>query len=255
MSTNGVQLGNLTKLTREDQWSLWLEDLEDVIYLNKLRDYYDGTVQPPAGLGTEQQQAEFRDKHDLLRVLIHSSISPEIREKMRHHGYDRTKHRGKEIINFAEKSIKLISGNMDMLYANMWKDLRRADFASWGAFTAEFRRLYTKFRECGQEVTCKSACIHLFQKVKMYLPIWAEINEIRFLTEPDVDKLLLELESRGRQLEYEGVTLTNLKAYGDRNPRESVSDSKSKGAAKKNERTEENFDQKEDLSQGQTSGQ
>jgi hypothetical protein len=173
MSTNGVQLGNLTKLTREDQWSLWLEDLKDVIYLNKLRDYYDQTVQLPAGLGTEQQQVEFRDKHNLLRVLIHSFISPEIREKMRHHDYNRTKHRGKEIIDFAEKSVKLISGNMDMLYANMWKNLRRADFASWGVFTAEFRCLYTKLRECGQEVTRKSACIHLFQKVRMYLLIWA----------------------------------------------------------------------------------
>ena len=138
MSTNNVQLGNLTKLVREDQWSLWLEDLEDVIYLNKLRDYYNGTVQPPTGLGTEQAQTEFRDKHDLLRVIIHSSLSGEIREKMKHHSYDKNIHRGKEIVDFVERSVKLISGNMDMLYDNMWADLRRADFASWAAFTAEF---------------------------------------------------------------------------------------------------------------------
>jgi hypothetical protein len=69
MSTSNVQLGNLTKLARENQWSLWLEDLEDVIYLNKLQSYYNWTVQQPTGLSTEQAQAEFQDKHDFLESL------------------------------------------------------------------------------------------------------------------------------------------------------------------------------------------
>jgi hypothetical protein len=231
MSISNVQLGNLTKLARENQWSLWLEDLEDVIYLNKLQSYYNGTVQQPTGLGTEQAQAEFQDKHDFLRVIIHSALSTEIREKMKHYGYDKSKHKGKEIVDFAEKAVKLISGNMDMLYDSMWSDLRRADFASWADFTTEFRRLYMKLKESGQEVTRKSACIHLFKKVKMYLPVWAEINEQRYFTDPDIDKLLLELESKGRQLEYDSITLANLKSNSDRNPKEFISESRSKGAA------------------------
>jgi hypothetical protein len=48
----------------------------------------------------------------------------------------------------------------------------------------------------------------------MYLPVWTEINEQRYFTNPDIDKLLLELESKGRQLEYDGVTLANLKLNG-----------------------------------------
>jgi hypothetical protein len=49
---------------------------------------------------------------------------------MKHYGYDKSKHKGKEIVDFAEKAVKLISGNMDMLYDSMWSDLHRADFAS-----------------------------------------------------------------------------------------------------------------------------
>jgi hypothetical protein len=102
----------------------------DVIALNKLQKYYYGTAQMPTGLGTEQAQTEWNEKHDFLRHIIHSALSTDIREKMRHHGYDRDKHRGKDIVDLAEKSVKLISGNMDMLYDNMWKDLCRTDYAS-----------------------------------------------------------------------------------------------------------------------------
>ena len=126
---------------------------------------------------------------------------------MKHHGYDRMKHKGKDIVDYAEKSVKLISGNMDKLYNTMWKDMRRTDFKTWSDFYAEFRRLYGKLKETGQEVTAKSACIHLFEKIRMYLPIWVEINEARYFDTLDVEKLLLELETRGRQLEYEGVLL------------------------------------------------
>ena len=90
--------------------------------------------------------------------------------------------------------------------------------------------MYGKLKETGQEVTPKSACIHLFDRVRMYLPVWSEINESQYFADPDVEKLLLELETRGPQLEYEGMSLATLRSNGDRNPRESVSDSKSKGA-------------------------
>jgi hypothetical protein len=43
--------------------------------------------------------------------------------------------------------------------------------------------------------------------------------------------ILLELESKGRQLEDDSVTLANLKSNGDRNPKEFISESQSKGAA------------------------
>jgi hypothetical protein len=69
MSTT-LQGGNLTKLPKEDQWHLWLEDLLDVIALNKLQKYYYGTVHMPTGLGTEQAQAEWHEKHDFLDSLF-----------------------------------------------------------------------------------------------------------------------------------------------------------------------------------------
>ena len=41
MSAGGIQLGSLSKLTKEDQWVLWLEDLTDIIYVNSLDEYYN----------------------------------------------------------------------------------------------------------------------------------------------------------------------------------------------------------------------
>jgi hypothetical protein len=224
MSSSNIQLGSLTKLAKEEQWVLWLEDLTDVIYLNGLEDFYSDTVEKPTGAGTEKQQSEWTRKHETLRAIIHSALSTEIREKMKHHGYDRAKHRGRQIVELAERSVKVISGNMDKLYNSMWRDIRRSDFRTWAEFTAEFRRLYGKLKESGQEVTLKSACIHLFDKVRIYLPVWAEINEARYFTQPDIEKLLLELETRGRQLEYDGVTLANLRSNGDRNPKDFISE-------------------------------
>jgi hypothetical protein len=49
----------------------------------------------------------------------------------------------------------------------------------------------------------------------MYLLVWAEINKSKYLLDPDVDKVLLELEFRGRQFEYNSVTLANLKLHRD----------------------------------------
>jgi hypothetical protein len=104
---------------------------------------------------------------------------------------------------------------MDKLYYDMWIDLRRSDFKSWTAFIAEFHRLYGKLKETGQEVTPKSACIHLFNRVRMYLPVWTEINQTVYSLNPNVERLLLELETQGRQLEYEGLLLANLKTNGE----------------------------------------
>jgi hypothetical protein len=227
----------------------------DVIALNKLQKYYCGTAQMPTGLGTEQAQTEWNEKHDFLRHIIQSALSTDIKEKMRHHSYDRDKHSGKDIVDLAEKSVKLISGNMDMLYDNMWKDLQRTDYASWAEFTSEFRRLYAKLRESGLEVTRKAACIHLFQRVKMHLPVWVEINESKYLLDLDVDKLLLELDFKGRQLEYDSVTLTNLKTHGDQKSKEPVSESRITGAAKQNYREEDKVAQKSGSAQGQSQGQ
>ena len=109
-------------------------------------------------------------------------------------------------------------------------------------------------RKPGQEVTAKSACIHLFEKIRMYLPIWAEINEARYFDTPDVEKLLLKLETRDRQLEYEGVLLANLKANGDKNPKEYVSGSKTRGA-EFNQYHKEESAQTDGLSQGQSQSQ
>ena len=224
-----LQIGNLTKLSREDQWSLWLEDLTDIMFLNRLYNYFNSVIPEPGPEATNRQKSEWVTRHETVRAMIHTALSPEIRERMKHHGYDRTQHRGRDILDFVEKSVKLVSGNMDKLYNSMWRDLRRSDFKTWADFIAEFRRLYGKLKETGQEVTKKSACIHLFDRVRGYLNIWCEINEARFLSDPDVEKLLLELETRGRQLEYEGVTLANLKANGDKNPKDHVSGPSNRG--------------------------
>ena len=145
----------------------------------------------------------------------------------------------------------MISGNMDRLYDNMWKDLRRTDFPTWAAFVAEFRKLYGKLKESGQEVTPKSACIYLFEKVRTFLPIWTEINESQYYSQPNVEKLLLELETRGRQLEYDGIILANLRTNGDRNPRDFVNESRARGAGESRNRTEKSA-QREDSPQGQS---
>src|SRR5580692_943179 len=141
MTTGSIQLGNLTKLAREDQWTLWLENLTDVIYLNGLEEFFNGVAVEPTGAGTEEQKSEHVSKHGIIRAIVHSALSLEIRERMRYHGYDSMKHRGKDIIDYAEKSVKLISGNMDKLWYCKWNDLRRTDFKSWVDFVAEFRRL------------------------------------------------------------------------------------------------------------------
>jgi hypothetical protein len=100
--------------------------------------------------------------------------------------------------------------------------------------------MYGKLKETGQEVTPKSACIYLFDRVCIYLPIWSEINESRYFANPDVEKLLLKLETRGRQLEYESVSLVTLKSAGDGNPKGSISDSKSKGAESRRFKNDQN---------------
>jgi hypothetical protein len=167
MTTGSIQLGNLTRLAKEDQWRLWIQDLRDIMFLNGLHEYFDNEVPEPQADATDKQKSEWKVKHETVRAIIHSALSPDIRDRMEHHGYNREIHRGRQIVDLAEKSVKLISGNMDTLYYDMWNNLRRTDFKSWTAFIAEYRRLYGKLRETGQEVTAKSACIHLFNRVRM----------------------------------------------------------------------------------------
>jgi dihydroxyacetone kinase-like predicted kinase len=99
-----------------------------------LQKYYYGTAQILTKLGTEQAQAEWNEKHNFLRHIIHSVLSADIRKKIRYYNYDRNKYRGKDIVDLAEKSLKLISRKMDMLYDNMLKDLYRSDYVSWVEF-------------------------------------------------------------------------------------------------------------------------
>ena len=96
MSTN-IQLGSLTKLATEDQWTLWLEDLTNVIYLNGLDEYYNSTVVQPGDGTIDKEKAEFTRKHKVVRVLIYSALSIDICEKMKHHGYNRSIHRCKGV--------------------------------------------------------------------------------------------------------------------------------------------------------------
>ena len=111
------------KSAKEDQWSLWIEDLTDIMFLNGLHDYFDNRAEEPPEDATEKLKSEWRVKHETVRAIIHSALSPDIRERMKNYGYDRAKHRGRQIIDLAEKAVKLISGNMDRLYYNMWTNL------------------------------------------------------------------------------------------------------------------------------------
>ena len=215
-----------------------MEDLTDVIYLNSLDEYYNGTVLQDGA--TDKEKAKFTRKHEVVRALIHSALSTDICEEMKHHEYNRSIHRGKDIVDFAERSVKVISGNIDRLYNNIWKDIRRIDFSTWAAFITEFRKLYGKLKESEQEVTLKSACIHLFKKVRTFLPIWTEINESQYYSQPNVERLLLELEIHGRQLEYDGITLANLRTNGDWNPRDFINESRARGAGESSNRIEKN---------------
>ena len=88
-----IQLDDLSRLTREEQWPLWLEDFEDILILKDLKRHYDGTAVEPSGPEFEEQQLEFIQKHEAIRSIIHSAISPEIHKHMKDHGYDEAKHR------------------------------------------------------------------------------------------------------------------------------------------------------------------
>jgi hypothetical protein len=101
-----IRLDDLSRLTREEQWPLWLEDLEDILILKDLKRHYDGTAVEPSGPELEEQQLEFIQKYEAIRSIIHSAISPEIHKHMKDHGYDEAKHRGKDIINYVEKSVR-----------------------------------------------------------------------------------------------------------------------------------------------------
>ena len=114
--TSNIQLGNLIKLAKEDQWDFWLEDLTGVMFLNGLEEHFNCTAVEG---DTDAQRADFRRKHETVRTIINSALSLDIRERMKHYGYDKTKHKGKEIVDFAHRSVKLITGNMDTLYNSM----------------------------------------------------------------------------------------------------------------------------------------
>jgi hypothetical protein len=77
-------------------------------------------------------------------------------------------------------------------------------------------------------------------------------QQSKYLADPDIDKLLLELELKGRQLEYDGITLANLKSGGDRG---SSPNPHTKGAAGQNQKIEEKTAQKDGAPQGQGQGQ
>ena len=101
----------------------------------------------------------------MVKIIIHAALGDNVRERMKQDGYDRSTHKGKEVIKFAEKAVKLISGNMDHLYNTQWKDIQQSDFKMWTQFMNKLRKLFHKLKETVQEVTQKSACIHLFEKV------------------------------------------------------------------------------------------
>ena len=51
-----IRLDDLSRLTREEQWPLWLEDLEDILILKDLKRHYDETAVEPSGPELEEQQ-------------------------------------------------------------------------------------------------------------------------------------------------------------------------------------------------------
>jgi hypothetical protein len=94
------------------------------MFLNGLHEYFDNTAERPGQDAPERERTNWIVKHKMVRAIIHSALSTEIRERMEHHRYNREIHRGQQIIDLAERSVKLVSGNMDKLYYDMWIDLR-----------------------------------------------------------------------------------------------------------------------------------
>src|SRR5438045_4681940 len=125
----------------------------------------------PADNAPKKMKKDFRKKHELVKIIIHAALGDNVRERMKQDGYNRSNHKGKEAIEFAEKVVKLISGNMDHLYNTCWRDIQQSDFKTWTLFTNELRKLFYKLKKTRQEVTQKLACIYVFEKVQMYLPI------------------------------------------------------------------------------------
>jgi hypothetical protein len=102
-------------------------------------------------------------------------------------------------------------------YAELIMPHRQSSYQSSDACMLNSGNQVLKSHERQPVFTCfrESKCIYRFGQ---------KSTSQKYLLDPDVDKLLLELESKGRRLEYDGVTLANLKSNGDRKPKESVSD-------------------------------
>src|SRR5436305_9500109 len=104
---------------------------------NDLEDYFEDKVLEPLENATKKTKKDFQKKHELVKIIIHIALGDNIRERIKQDRYNRSTHKGKEIIEFAKKVVKLISRNIDHLYNTRWRDIKQSDFKTWTLFTYE----------------------------------------------------------------------------------------------------------------------
>ena len=107
----------------------------------------------------------------MVKIIIHAALGDNVRERIKQDRYNRSTYKGKEIIEFAKKVVKLISKNIDYLYNTCWRDIQQSNFKIWTLFTNKLRKLFYKLKETRQEVTQKLVYIYIFEKVRTYLSI------------------------------------------------------------------------------------
>ena len=111
-----MTIGQIKQLTKEDQWDNWLQDIEDTMIWNDLEDYFEDIVPTPADNAPKKTKKDFRKKHELVKIIIHTALGDNVRERIKQDRYNKSTHRGKKVIEFAKKVVKLISRNIDYLY-------------------------------------------------------------------------------------------------------------------------------------------
>ena len=93
-----------------------------------MENYFEDKVLEPLENATKKTKKDFQKKHELVKIIIYTTLGDNVRERMKQDGYNRSNHKGKEAIEFAKKAVKLISGNMDHLYNTRWRDIQQSNF-------------------------------------------------------------------------------------------------------------------------------
>ena len=73
----------------------------------------------------------------MVKIIIYAALGDNVRGRMKQDRYDRSTYKGKDVNRFAEKAVKLISGNMDHLDNTRWRDIQQSNLETWTQFANE----------------------------------------------------------------------------------------------------------------------